>query len=134
MGSVLFNILAFVVAVGVLVAIHEFGHFWVARRCGVKVLAPGCLELDKSPYVQNSFGTVNGGVQALVAEAAAVSLTDGSHAIGQQIHYLEQVGAGPVRVEAEIMRTGPAPLCEVRLVDTGDDRLVAVADVTVATD
>ena len=23
---------------GVLVAIHEFGHFWVARRCGVKVL------------------------------------------------------------------------------------------------
>jgi regulator of sigma E protease len=38
MGSVLFNILAFVVAVGVLVAIHEFGHFWVARRLGVKVL------------------------------------------------------------------------------------------------
>ena len=23
---------------GVLVAIHEYGHFWVARRCGVKVL------------------------------------------------------------------------------------------------
>ncbi|WP_027948598.1 RIP metalloprotease RseP [Haliea salexigens] len=23
---------------GVLVAVHEFGHFWVARRCGVKVL------------------------------------------------------------------------------------------------
>jgi regulator of sigma E protease len=22
----------------VLVAVHEFGHFWVARRCGVKVL------------------------------------------------------------------------------------------------
>lgn len=26
------------VALGVLVTIHEFGHFWVARRCGVKVL------------------------------------------------------------------------------------------------
>ena len=25
------------VALGVLVTIHEFGHFWVARRCGVKV-------------------------------------------------------------------------------------------------
>lgn len=25
-------------ALGVLVTIHEFGHFWVARRCGVKVL------------------------------------------------------------------------------------------------
>ena len=25
------------IALGVLVTIHEFGHFWVARRCGVKV-------------------------------------------------------------------------------------------------
>lgn len=29
---------AFVVAIGVLVAVHEFGHFWVARRLGVRVL------------------------------------------------------------------------------------------------
>ncbi|MFT3755996.1 MAG: RIP metalloprotease RseP [Pseudoxanthomonas sp.] len=27
-----------IVALGVLVTCHEFGHFWVARRCGVKVL------------------------------------------------------------------------------------------------
>jgi len=27
-----------VVALGVLVTFHEFGHYWVARRCGVKVL------------------------------------------------------------------------------------------------
>ena len=26
------------VALGILVTFHEFGHFWVARRCGVKVL------------------------------------------------------------------------------------------------
>jgi regulator of sigma E protease len=26
------------VALGVLITFHEFGHFWVARRCGVKVL------------------------------------------------------------------------------------------------
>ena len=26
------------IALGVLVSFHEFGHFWVARRCGVKVL------------------------------------------------------------------------------------------------
>ena len=26
------------VALGVLVTFHEFGHFWVARRCGIKVL------------------------------------------------------------------------------------------------
>ncbi|MEK6807252.1 MAG: RIP metalloprotease RseP [Pseudomonadota bacterium] len=34
----LWAIAAFVVAIGVLVAFHEFGHFWVARRLGVKVL------------------------------------------------------------------------------------------------
>lgn len=38
MYDILFKILAFVVAVGLLVAVHEFGHFWVARRLGVKVL------------------------------------------------------------------------------------------------
>lgn len=27
-----------IVTLGVLVTFHEFGHFWVARRCGVKVL------------------------------------------------------------------------------------------------
>ncbi len=32
------TIFAFVVTLGILVSIHEFGHFWVARRCGVKVL------------------------------------------------------------------------------------------------
>lgn len=29
---------AFAVAIAVLVVFHEFGHYWVARRCGVKVL------------------------------------------------------------------------------------------------
>ena len=31
-------IFGFVVAVGVLVTLHELGHFWVARACGVRVL------------------------------------------------------------------------------------------------
>jgi regulator of sigma E protease len=29
---------AFLVTLGVLIVIHEFGHYWVARRCGVRVL------------------------------------------------------------------------------------------------
>ena len=28
----------FIIALSLLVVIHEFGHYWVARRCGVKVL------------------------------------------------------------------------------------------------
>lgn len=33
----LWNLLSFIIALGILVAVHEWGHFWVARRCGVKV-------------------------------------------------------------------------------------------------
>jgi len=36
--TVIESIAAFIVAIGVLVTIHEFGHFWVARKMGVKVL------------------------------------------------------------------------------------------------
>ena len=32
-----FSLIAFIVAIGVLVSVHEFGHFWVARRLGFKV-------------------------------------------------------------------------------------------------
>ena len=32
------TLISFIVAISILVVIHEFGHFWVARRCGVKVL------------------------------------------------------------------------------------------------
>ena len=38
MLEVVFAIVAFLVAIGVLVSVHEFGHFWVARRLGFKVL------------------------------------------------------------------------------------------------
>ena len=37
MGSILWSLGAFVVALGILITVHEFGHFWVARRCGVWV-------------------------------------------------------------------------------------------------
>lgn len=37
MGSWLLNLGAFVVALGILVAVHEWGHFYVARLCGVRV-------------------------------------------------------------------------------------------------
>jgi len=38
MNSVISSLFFFVLAISVLIAVHEFGHFWVARRCGVKVL------------------------------------------------------------------------------------------------
>ncbi len=38
MISFIYSILGFIVAIAVLVTIHEFGHYWVAKKMGVKVL------------------------------------------------------------------------------------------------
>jgi regulator of sigma E protease len=36
--ELLYTVLITLATLAVLVAVHEYGHFWVARRCGVKVL------------------------------------------------------------------------------------------------
>ena len=36
--KMLIFIAAFLVAIGILVAVHEFGHYWVAKKLGFKVL------------------------------------------------------------------------------------------------
>ena len=38
MISFIQTLLAFIVVLGILVTVHEFGHYWVARRLGVKIL------------------------------------------------------------------------------------------------
>ncbi|HET6554514.1 MAG TPA: RIP metalloprotease RseP [Dyella sp.] len=38
MNSLLGSVFWLLVTLGVLVTFHEFGHYWVARKCGVKVL------------------------------------------------------------------------------------------------
>jgi regulator of sigma E protease len=38
MDSLLFTLVAFIFALAILIAVHEYGHFWVARKLGVKVL------------------------------------------------------------------------------------------------
>lgn len=38
MGSALINLLSFIAAISILVAVHEFGHYIVGRWCGMKVL------------------------------------------------------------------------------------------------
>ena len=36
--TVLISIISFLVAIAILVGIHEFGHFWVARKLGIKII------------------------------------------------------------------------------------------------
>ena len=35
--SFLWSLASFIVVIGVLVFVHEYGHFWAARKCGVKI-------------------------------------------------------------------------------------------------
>ncbi|MCL2912977.1 sigma E protease regulator RseP [Shewanella corallii] len=37
MFDFVWNLGSFIVALGILITAHEYGHFWVARKCGVKV-------------------------------------------------------------------------------------------------
>jgi regulator of sigma E protease len=37
MFEIIWNLASFVIALGILVTVHEYGHFWVARKNGVKV-------------------------------------------------------------------------------------------------
>jgi len=38
MSTVLSSVFFFILALGILITVHEFGHYWVARRAGIKVL------------------------------------------------------------------------------------------------
>ncbi len=38
MSGALHSVLAFIITLGILIVVHEFGHYWVARRAGVKIL------------------------------------------------------------------------------------------------
>jgi regulator of sigma E protease len=38
MFDFIYSLFAFIIAISILVAVHEFGHFWVAKKLGVKVL------------------------------------------------------------------------------------------------
>ncbi|PQJ95369.1 RIP metalloprotease RseP [Chromatium okenii] len=53
--NLLFTLAAFIIALTVLIAVHEFGHFWVARRLGVMVtrfsigFGPTLLSWQRNP-------------------------------------------------------------------------------------
>jgi len=103
-------------------------------RIGLRVLdaAAGVAELDQTPYVANSFGTINGGVLGMVFQGAAEAAHPGFVAVDAQIHYLAQSKVGPARTSlTRIRTTADHAVCSLDLVDTGnDDRLLSHAVVT----
>ncbi len=92
-GNGLWAIFWFIVAVSVLVTVHEFGHFWVARRLGFKVLrfsvgfGPALWrsrpDRDGTEYVLASI-PLGGYVKLLDEREAPVPPADLSRAFGQR--------------------------------------------------
>ena len=95
---------------------------------GLRQLTPGVVELDKSPYVLNSFGTVNGGATAITLAAAAQSAVEGAVVADLSVRYVGQAGAGPVRTVArELADYDSYASVDVELIDVSeDDRLIAL--------
>jgi len=87
------TVLAFLLAIGLLVAVHEWGHFFVARLCGVKVLR---FSIGFGPRVggwtSRTTGTefvlsalpLGGYVKMLDGREVTVSAHEKSHAFDQQ--------------------------------------------------
>jgi acyl-coenzyme A thioesterase PaaI-like protein len=104
------------------------------ERIGLRVVDAehGVVELDQTPYVANSFGTINGGVLGMVFEGAAEAAHPGFVAVDAQIHYLAQSKVGPARTSCtRIRETAEHAVCSLDLVDVGNDaRLLSHAVVT----
>ena len=115
LGESLHYLLSFIVIISVIVFIHEFGHFWVARRCGVKVEA---FAIGFGPEL---FGWTDkhltrwkvcafplGGYVKMFGDAGAASTPD-----GQQLHSMteEQKAQAfhfkPLRQKAAVVVAGP---------------------------
>lgn len=66
---------AFAVAIAVLVVFHELGHYWVARRCGVKVLRFS-VGFGKALYVKKFAGSDTEWVISLIPLGGYVKMLD----------------------------------------------------------
>jgi uncharacterized protein (TIGR00369 family) len=101
-------------------------------RCGIELVDPaaGVVQCPRADYIRNSFGTINGGVIGVIAEAAAEPAA--RHATGEplvardlHVHYLAQTKVGPARTSCRVLRAGPDhALVEVRIVDEGNHNTV----------
>jgi regulator of sigma E protease len=107
MSQILTSALAFVAAIGLLVAIHEYGHFIVARILGVKVLRYSIgfgrvlwsrrAGPDQTEYCLSAI-PLGGYVKLLDERDCAVTLSERGRAFNRQ----------PARARIAILLAGPA--------------------------
>ena len=103
---------------------HEQTATFAAEGWSKVTRQPGVAALTHSDEVLNASNTINGGMIALVAEEAALSLSPGATLASLDLRYLQPARVGPVVARAEV-RHG---LGRVEVRDEGnDDRLCVVA-------
>jgi len=106
--QVLFSIVMALVTLGILVTIHEYGHFWVARRCGVRVLRfavgfgrPLVMRVDRRGTEFALCAIPLGGYVKMLDER-----DEGQDVTAKNRH--ESFNAQPVRNKLAIVSAGPA--------------------------
>lgn len=106
------------------------------EEIGLRELSPGVVELDKSAYVTNSFGTINGGTTGIVIVAGAESAVGpGLIAVDVDVRYIGQAKEGPARTACEVLRVAADhAVVDVMLLDESQDRRpIAAGSVTLVT-
>lgn len=103
--SGLYMLLGTLIALGVLVTFHEFGHFWVARRCGVRVerFSVGF----GSPLVRWHDRAGTEFVIAAIPLGGYVKMLDGREAALTEQQEGEAFNLKPVRQRIAIVAAGP---------------------------
>jgi regulator of sigma E protease len=106
--QVLFSIVMALVTLGILVTIHEYGHYWVARRCGVRVLRfavgfgrPLAMRVDRHGTEFALCAIPLGGYVKMLDER------DESQDVTVENRH-ESFNAQPVRNKLAIVSAGPA--------------------------
>lgn len=104
--SVFYMVLAAIIVLGPLIAIHEFGHFWVARRVGVKVMTfsigfgPALLKWKDKKGTQYQIAAIplGGFVRMADEREGEVPAEDLPHAFNRQPVWARMaiVAAGPL--------------------------------------
>jgi acyl-coenzyme A thioesterase PaaI-like protein len=97
-------------------------------QLGVRMVAPGVAEIDRTAYTMQPTGTIQGGAIAAVAEVAAETAS-GAAVADLEVRYLSAVRVGPARATAEVVG---ARRVRVEVRDRGNaDRLATLVLATV---
>jgi acyl-coenzyme A thioesterase PaaI-like protein len=90
----------------------------ITEHMGLRV-SGDAAELDRTDYVANSFGTINGGALGFLVAAAAESVT-GWPAADVTLRYLDQTKVGPARATASVIRrSADHAIADVTVRDVG---------------